>query len=67
MRKFFPFILVGLLIAIGISTACSEISQKKKSLRLWYKSPLNSTIKDDISTFRDDPEWLKALPLGNGS
>ena len=67
MRKFFPPILVGILIAILISTACSEIPQKKKSLRLWYKFPLNSNIKDDITTWRDDPEWLKALPLGNGS
>ena len=32
MRKFLPLILVGILIAIGISTACSEISQKKKWL-----------------------------------
>ena len=36
-------------------------------LKLWYNQPANSVIADDPNPTKDDPEWLKALPLGNGS
>jgi len=43
------------------------ISQENNSLKLWYKQPANSQIHDDKDGWTDDPEWMKALPLGNGS
>ncbi len=58
------------VIFLSIFFSCSLINligQDSTPLKLWYDSPANSTIKDDISTYKDDPEWLKALPLGNGS
>jgi len=36
-------------------------------LKLWYDSPANASVADDPNGWKDDPEWLKALPLGNGS
>jgi len=37
------------------------------SLRLWYDQPANASMRDDPNGWKDDAEWLKALPLGNGS
>lgn len=34
--------------------------------KLWYTLPANSLIKDNPSGWVSDPEWLKALPVGNG-
>ncbi|WP_341225511.1 glycoside hydrolase family 95 protein [uncultured Arcticibacterium sp.] len=64
MRKKLLNLLIGLSIFTSNATAQSEDSS---SLKLWYSSPANSSIKDDISTYKDDAEWLKALPLGNGA
>ena len=36
-------------------------------LKLWYNQPANASIKDAPDAWTDDTEWLKALPLGNGS
>jgi len=45
---------------------CFSASQAQ-TLKLWYKQPANATIADRQEPDYDDPEWLKALPLGNGS
>lgn len=34
---------------------------------LWYESPADATVIDNPDKWHDDVEWLKALPLGNGS
>lgn len=34
--------------------------------RLWYRQPANALVPDTMPAYRDDPEWIKALPLGNG-
>lgn len=39
----------------------------KSNLKLWYNQPADASVADDPSGWKDDPEWLKALPLGNGS
>ena len=36
-------------------------------MKLWYSQPADASIIDDANAWKDDPEWLKALPLGNGS
>ena len=42
--------------------------QKKEQphVRLWYDQPANATITDSPMGWNNDPEWLKALPVGNG-
>lgn len=49
--------------------ACSvEQPQEETHLTLWYDSPADVTAVDKpFVGYQDDPEWLKALPLGNGS
>ncbi|MEO6453861.1 MAG: glycoside hydrolase family 95 protein, partial [Ginsengibacter sp.] len=42
-------------------------AQPGSGLKLWYKEPANSSVPDLPDQWKDDPEWLKALPLGNGS
>jgi alpha-L-fucosidase 2 len=41
--------------------------QPIKSVKLWYSQPANASIADHPNGWHNDPEWLKALPLGNGS
>ncbi|MEJ0103263.1 MAG: glycoside hydrolase family 95 protein [Bacteroidota bacterium] len=59
MAKNFLFILL-----FCFSTA---MAQDTRHLKLWFTSPANAGIADDLHSWTDDPEWLKALPLGNGS
>ncbi|PSR55545.1 alpha-L-fucosidase [Adhaeribacter arboris] len=43
-------------------------AQPQPSLKLWYTKPANAQAAEDPKNgWKDDPEWLKALPLGNGS
>jgi len=42
-------------------------SAQDKNLKLWYNKPADASVVDDPNGWKDDPEWLKALPLGNGS
>lgn len=58
-----PYLFIALFI---LSTLHIESSTAQK-LRLWYDSPADAAVKDDPNGWKDDPEWLKALPLGNGS
>lgn len=34
--------------------------------RIWYRQPADASVPDKQSGWGNDPEWLKALPLGNG-
>ena len=36
------------------------------SLRIWYKSPANAVVEDDKNGWKNDAEWLKAIPVGYG-
>ncbi|GAC1395142.1 MAG: glycoside hydrolase family 95 protein [Sediminibacterium sp.] len=55
------------LIAVSVLFAQTVSSQTGNALRLWYKQPANAAVPDTRNAWKDDPEWLKALPLGNGS
>ncbi|MDH7463198.1 glycoside hydrolase family 95 protein [Chitinophagaceae bacterium 26-R-25] len=41
-------------------------AQHKYHPKLWYTGPADATAKDTSNGWVSDPEWLKALPLGNG-
>jgi len=58
------FLIVLVVMILGYS--CSG-NQEVKKLRLWYDKPADASIPDDKNGWKNDPEWLKALPVGNGS
>lgn len=60
MRTFCYLILLTLI-------SCSPGEKNENNLKLWYKQPASALVPDDKNGWEDDPEWLKALPLGNGS
>lgn len=39
---------------------------QNNNLKLWYKQPANAAVKDISEGWKNDPEWLRALPVGNG-
>ncbi|MBL7970237.1 MAG: glycoside hydrolase N-terminal domain-containing protein [Prolixibacteraceae bacterium] len=55
------------LATMAISMAFASWPSQKYNLKLWYRQPANASIPDNPNGWKDDPEWLKALPLGNGS
>ena len=59
------------LLASGMTllllTSCVQDQEIKQHLKLWYNLPADASVPDDPNGWKDDPEWLKALPLGNGS
>ena len=60
MMKVYPLICFFL---INVSLASSQTGH----LKLWYNQPADALIPDDKNGWKDDPQWLKALPLGNGN
>jgi alpha-L-fucosidase 2 len=60
MRKF-------LLLAAFIITllGCSE-PDNVSALKIWYNKPAASDVPDVKEGWRNDAEWLRALPVGNG-
>jgi alpha-L-fucosidase 2 len=60
MKLIYSLLLMSLI-------SCSGVEKKENNLKLWYKQPANASIPDDKNGWKDDPEWLKSLPLGNGS
>jgi alpha-L-fucosidase 2 len=47
--------------------SCNTYKQEYAGHRLWYDEPADASVPDSRNGWQDDPEWLKALPLGNGS
>jgi alpha-L-fucosidase 2 len=47
--------------------ACKRGEKVESNLKLWYTQPADASVPDSPNGWKDDPEWLKALPLGNGS
>jgi len=54
------------LIILTICVATKVWSQSIHNDKIWYTSPANATTKDNPDGWKSDPEWLKALPVGNG-
>ncbi|HPF52429.1 MAG TPA: glycoside hydrolase family 95 protein [Draconibacterium sp.] len=59
--------LVFLAVLFLSLYSCQNKNKEKESIRLWYESPALASVPDELFTTEDDIEWLKALPLGNGS
>ncbi len=63
-----PRLSLCIIIVLNILLiSCQHRDAHKTALKLWYKQPANASIPDDKNGWKDDPEWLKASPLGNGS
>lgn len=45
---------------------CSVSAFAQQHPKLWYTSPADATVKDIPDGWKNDEEWLKALPVGNG-
>ncbi|MCK0191693.1 glycoside hydrolase family 95 protein [Arenibacter sp. F20364] len=61
-------ITLALSILLFITSCSSEKKAPEKDhLKLWYDEPALATAKDDPNGWKDDAEWLRSLPLGNGS
>lgn len=63
MKLELKYKLFIIYLACGL---CSSNAQKNE-LYLWYESPADATQIDSTDTWLSDTEWVKALPLGNGS
>ncbi|SHE65773.1 alpha-L-fucosidase 2 [Mariniphaga anaerophila] len=57
---------LGFMI-IALAFACTNKQSPQSELNLWYNQPADASVADDPDGWKDDPEWLNALPLGNGS
>ena len=56
-----------LFLALVCPAARIVASDDGPKMKLWYLSPADAAVKDGTDAWTDDVEWLKALPLGNGS
>lgn len=65
MSKLYIPLLVFIFIIIGCSS--KEENNEVHTLKLWYDAPANALEEDSENGWKNNPEWLKALPLGNGS
>ena len=57
--------MIRSLVLLSMIAAAAVPFARAGSLRLWYDHPAYATTKDS-SRGKDNPEWLKALPVGNG-
>ena len=62
-RRVFLFMLLFRLIT---GPGIQAVAQSPVGVRLWYRQPANATVLDNRKGWANDPEWLKALPIGNG-
>jgi alpha-L-fucosidase 2 len=57
---------VILLFFILTCAAAKVWSQSNHNDKIWFSTPASASIKDNTNGWKSDPEWLKALPVGNG-
>ena len=55
-----------ILFVLTILSSKAVLAQPNQLSRLWYNKPANASIPDQQQGWRNDAEWLKALPVGNG-
>jgi alpha-L-fucosidase 2 len=55
------------LILLSLLFACNRGEKVESNLKLWYTQPADASVPDSPNGWKDDPEWLKSMPLGNGS
>lgn len=61
----FSILVIATIFLVSCNTTIKE--SKESNLKLWYDEPANASVKDNPDGWTDDEEWLKSLPLGNGS
>ena len=66
MNKDILYVCLSFCFLLLLSN-CDKKVEEASSLKLWYNQPADATVKDFTKPTKDDPEWLKSLPLGNGS
>lgn len=44
----------------------SNFGQSSPPVYVWFKNPANASVIDVNKGWNNDPEWLKAFPIGNG-
>jgi alpha-L-fucosidase 2 len=59
--------ILSLLLLFNTLGYCQKKNSVFNSNKLWYNQPASATAVDVENGWQNDPEWLKALPLGNGS
>ena len=64
-QTFSLLILTSVLLLM--SSCQADPSSGTSSTKLWYQQPADASAMDDPNGWKDDAEWLKALPLGNGA
>jgi alpha-L-fucosidase 2 len=42
------------------------MAQKDLPLKIWYDKPADASVTDKTKGWENNPEWLRALPVGNG-
>ncbi|MBN8789555.1 MAG: glycoside hydrolase family 95 protein [Terrimonas sp.] len=55
------------LIVFCICFSATIFAQNDNHYKLWYTQPADAAVKDVDEGWKNDEEWLKALPVGNGS
>lgn len=58
-----------LLVVAQVACAQSHRAGNKGTehpLKMWYDRPADASVPDVRDPWQSDPEWLKALPVGNG-
>lgn len=58
--------LLSLLLMLMVSYSCSDSNFQDRDLRIWYDHPADASVSDNADGWKNDPEWLRALPVGNG-
>ncbi len=61
--------LYALVLLFFVLSSCQNRKDmdEQTHLKLWYDEPADATVEDHADGWKDDPQWLRALPLGNGS
>lgn len=68
MKYVKPTTFLLLWCIASISGFAKQERPHQSNLMLWYEEPANASADDAfMEGYKDDPEWLKALALGNGS
>lgn len=55
---------VLMLLGLGKPSLQAQDINKDK---IWYTAPADASVTDKRDPWKNDKEWLKALPIGNGS
>lgn len=60
------FLRVCLRLAAHLSAGILLLQSTFCQTRIWYDRPADARRVDEHKGWRNNPEWLKALPIGNG-